>query len=199
MMLRRRIQLHDQPGVLRPARRGSTPVGLLSLVVILLVTLFGPATPAGAETGQPGKVELPKVSVDDLKYSWQPTRLTFLSNVGPTAYRSPAYAGAQTINGLFTIERLDDQQNWVIISKKDLSGTITAQQPAVSFPAVYIQPTVSKASAYRFMFSFSWYIPGTVTPLGTSSWLADHVCVTPLRTCTSYGTYVQLGGLAPGR
>ncbi|WP_328966330.1 hypothetical protein [Streptomyces sp. NBC_00239] len=202
MMLRMR-RFHDQPGVVRPSRQGSTSVGLLSLVVILLVTLFGPVTPAGAwapaETGQPGKVELPKVSVTDLKYSWQPTTLTFLSDVGPTANRSPAHAGAQTIILLFIIQRLDDQQNWVVVSKKDLSSTITAQQPAVSFPAVYIQPTVSTAGAYRFVFSFGWYIPPTMAPLGTSDWTADHVCVTPLRTCTSNGTYVQLGGLTPGR
>lgn len=178
------------------------PFALLAVLVALAMGALTPATPAaawasGGGSGQAAPVTLPQVSVADIGFHPQPPTLTFTSTVGPVVRRSPATGGGQDVHVFYVVERWTGT-SWATVTTQRHVGAIGAGQSEARFPAVFVQPT-SGTGDYRVTFISRWFAAGTGTALGDQKWVldkvADHVCVSTRRPCTSHPGYVDIGAI----
>lgn len=165
----------------------------LLLALLVATVLFG-SFPVGkahawaysVPTGRPGAAGAPTIYVGKLP------NLTLYSQTGPTAYRSPASPGAQTVMAVYTVQRWNGSTWAKVTQSGPFVRQISATQQYVNFPAAYILPTISNGSV-RVVWSFVWGT-STGTQLGTlvlvPSLASDHVCL--IQRCVSVPGYFQI-------
>ncbi len=177
------------------------------LAVLLVIIAFG-SIPVGKASAwsydklsrRPGAVIIPTVYIVDLPAGNNILSLTLTNSsvsTGPVVYRSPASTGDQIVVAAYGVEMWNGS-SWVPFAYSPtgvLSLPIKANQSAVVFPNLYIQPPVMPAGYYRVTWSFVW---GTATgaPLGAtnvvSNLATDHVCGSTNRWCRAYAGFFQL-------
>jgi hypothetical protein len=152
--------------------------------------------------GQIGAVSLPTVYVGDLGdvagvFSPGLTALRFFTQSGPTAYRSPALPGAQTVHAVYLLEYQFENQWRVVVPSGVLVGVIGPEQDGVTFVRAELRPWPMARGYWRVTWGFVWYSSlgnQVASAIMTSDRAEDHVCLTTARLCVSGPGYVRTGG-----
>ena len=100
-----------------------------------------------APSGSRGNVSLPTIYVGDLLMPSGYTQFTLYSNTGPTAYRSPAASGVQTVRARYRVEYWNGAAWTVTTQSPLLTGQIGSSQTGVVFTGAYLQPTIARGSS----------------------------------------------------